>query len=504
MSNYRDYILKGKDVAVFEIDTDPISLDPAKCDDYIGQIISQAMFEPLFIRDIETEQWVCGAAENFEVSSDGLTYIFNLRKDRFWSDGIPVVAQDFVFAFQRLFHPKINSPIGQILSFIKNGEEILNGVLPVTELGVEALGPRKLKISLTECLPFLPSILGSPNTSPFPYRTEQVSWTDERLNITNGAYVLKEYKSGQFVRLERNPFYPNSSSNHVKDVLFVINRELDYSLQNYEKGNIDVTCNTYFPFEEIKRFKQRDDFYMFPSGILFFLQFGNRNDLFKKKQARQALYYIVNKSQIAQTLHGGIIPWDHFASIGVSEKLFDDQSNYCYHPEKAVKLWKQEERENQALSILYADFFPNGEICHSIKSEMEKHLGITLTLEGCSFEDFVIRHEQREYDLCLALLSPLYNDPFNYFQYFLSELSEEDEDEFIDILQKALGDEKENHCTYYKKANDYLLEKLPSIPLFNGQSIFLKNPFLKGYKIFKDGSISIQNLSWGTEEKPKL
>lgn len=127
-----------------------------------------------------------------------------------------------------------------------------------------------------------------------------------------------------------------------------------------------------------------------------------------------------------------------------------------------------------------------------------------LFIRDIEFEDFVIRHEQREYDLCLALLSPLYNDPFNYFQYFLSELSEEDEDEFIDILQKALGDEKENHCTYYKKANDYLLEKLPSIPLFNGQSIFLKNPFLKGYKIFKDGSISIQNLSWGTEEKPKL
>lgn len=65
MSNYRDYILKGKDVAVFEIDTDPISLDPAKCDDYIGQIISQAMFEPLFIRDIETEQWVCGGGREF-------------------------------------------------------------------------------------------------------------------------------------------------------------------------------------------------------------------------------------------------------------------------------------------------------------------------------------------------------------------------------------------------------------------------------------------------------
>ena len=141
------------------------NLDPQFATDMIAQTIIANTFEGLVRKTIDGEI-VPAVAESFTVSPDLKTYTFHLRKDVLWQNDTPVTAHDFVFAFQRMFHPQVPSPFAQQYIMIENAPQVLSGELPNSLLGVKAKDDYTLIFTLSKASPLFLERLCEPSASP--------------------------------------------------------------------------------------------------------------------------------------------------------------------------------------------------------------------------------------------------------------------------------------------------------------------------------------------------
>jgi oligopeptide transport system substrate-binding protein len=498
MNVYGRVLVPEDRIAVCSIDTDPLSLDPARCADYIGQMICQALYEPLYVRESPSGEWALGAAERHEVSEGGLVHTFHLRRDRRFSNGEPVTADDFVFAFRRLVDPKTASPVASLFSPLLHADPIMEGEMPAEQLGVTALDSWTLELRLAYRVPFLKALLASPHASPVSHAAWHAKGEAGILQVTNGPFRLVSHKRGEFVRLEANPHYPREP-HAVEGLLFSICKDLHVPLARYREGAVHVTCNTYFPFDRLAQLSAYDDFHRLPSGILFLMQFNRkRHAALGDVRVRKVLYAAIDKGKLAQDLHGGLLPWNSFVTKGLR---VEDRSLQWTSPTFASIETVPDMAELSDLTVLYADFYPNQEVVEGILAMWREHLGVRMHSEGVSFEEFARRVDEEDYDLCLNLITPTYADPFVCLQYYIPELDEAAADRFIERLEEALDAEEASRFSAYDRAEAVLHEELPALPLFNGQSLYLKQPCLRGYHLFPDGGVSFRRLSWCRPEK---
>lgn len=177
-----------------------VSLDPQFATAWESQVVMMNLFEGLLVRG-EDGELKPGAAEEYDVSPDGLTYTFRLRRDGSWDGGgsrgeaaAPVTADDFVFSFHRIFDPEVPSPWAGDFQAIRNAREVMAGELPKSELGVRALGEYLLEITLSEPSPILLEQLAGTGALPcneeFFRSTRARYGQDARHILGNGPFSL--------------------------------------------------------------------------------------------------------------------------------------------------------------------------------------------------------------------------------------------------------------------------------------------------------------------------
>lgn len=486
---------------VYHVDTDPLTLDPARCQDYVGQLVLQALYQPLLTRNPEDGHIEPGAARYYTVTPDGLVYTFFLRES-LWSDGTPVTAHDFVFALGRLVNPAVQSPAGSLLEPIRNAEQILAGELPVECLGVHAIAHDILEIVLENPVNYFDKLLASCNFSPVPRHCLPDPVAEWGSTVTNGPFVLAEYQPQNQLLLLPNARQQQKQES-VAALRFWITRDLVEPLRAYEAGKVHITCNTYFPFDWLETLEGCQDLVRQPSGVLFLLQF---NPVACPELAdfrlRLALHHAIDRQRIAITLYGGIIAWNHFVPKGVAVDLFDGDE-CSLDPKLATQAWSPEIWEGAPLKlrIIFADYYPNKEILDQVRQMWECTLGIQVELEPCEFAEHTSRVAQGDYQVALILLTPMYSDPSAFLRYFLADLDEADADRLASFLISAqLGDGQSSHINF-RRADMFLQERLPALPLCTGQSIYLQKPEVRGYRLFSDGAASFRGLRFaGSDE----
>ena len=168
---------------------EPKSLDPALIDGIWEAQISGDMILGLTTEDAESKP-IAGAAESWETSEDGLTWTFHLR-DHTWSDGVPVTAEDFVFAWRRILDAKTAAPYAYYLYPIKNARDVNTGKQPATALGVEARDAKTLVVTLAHPLPFMTEFLTHQSMYPVPRHVVEAKgsgWARPGNFVSNGPY----------------------------------------------------------------------------------------------------------------------------------------------------------------------------------------------------------------------------------------------------------------------------------------------------------------------------
>ncbi len=230
---------------------DPGTLDPHKASgDWENRVIGDYI-EGLLTENAKAEA-IPGQAESWEISEDGTVYTFKLRDGIQWSDGTPVTAGDFVFAFQRLFDPKTAADYAYLQFPIKNSEKINSGeITDFNELGVKAIDDKTLEITLEASTPFFLDALTHYTAYPVPkHLVEKLGddWTKVENIVGNGPYLIKEWLPGSYVRSEKNADYYDAANVQIDEVFYHVLEDQAAALNRYRAGEFDILTD--FPADQ--------------------------------------------------------------------------------------------------------------------------------------------------------------------------------------------------------------------------------------------------------------
>lgn len=229
---------------------EPKSLNPHYIDSTAEGNIAGDLFLGLTTEDARGRP-IPGAATRWNVSQDGLTWTFHLRR-ALWSDGVPVTAADFVFAWRRLMDPKTASPYAYMLWVVKNGEAISAGKLPPRALGVRAAGPHTLVVRLAHPAPYLPELMDHYTAYPLPKHAVEKygsAWSKPAHFVCNGAYIVKEWIPNDHITLVKNPRFYDAKHVHIDVVNYYPTVNSAAALYRMRAGELDT--QTPLPAQEI-------------------------------------------------------------------------------------------------------------------------------------------------------------------------------------------------------------------------------------------------------------
>jgi oligopeptide transport system substrate-binding protein len=223
------------------LEADPRTLDPSLMTDVVGQRMEDDLFEGLVTLN-QQGHTVPGVATSWETSADGKTWTFYLRGNACWSNGKPVTADDFVYAWRRQVDPATGSEYSQALAPIENAMDAASGKVAPSKLGVESAGPRTLVVHLNSPTPYLLALLT--NAYLFPIYEPAVkqwgdAWTQAGHLISNGPFFLTERVLNGHISLQKNPYYWDAKNVRLTQVIYHSVSDYEAASDQYLAGNID-------------------------------------------------------------------------------------------------------------------------------------------------------------------------------------------------------------------------------------------------------------------------
>jgi len=287
--------------------SEPGSIDPHKASgDWENRIIGDYI-EGLMAEDANADA-IPGQAESYTVSDDGLVYTFKLRPGIVWSDGEPVTAGDFVFAFQRLFDPKTASDYAYLQFPIVNGSEISEGtVTDFNELGVKALDDTTVEITLEGPTPYFLQALTHYTAYPVPKHViDKVGdgWTKVENIVSNGPYTIKEWVPGSYIKSVKSDTYYDAANVNIDEVNYFVQDDLAAALARYRAGEYDILTD--IPSDQAEWIKTNlpgQDFFAPFLGVYYYV-INQEKAPFDNADVRKALSMAINRDVIGPDVLG--------------------------------------------------------------------------------------------------------------------------------------------------------------------------------------------------------
>lgn len=468
---------------VFLNGAEPQSLDPAAITGQPDGRIATALFEGLTAYD-EKGQPQPGVAERWEVSADGRVYTFHLRTDARWSNGEPVTSADFVKSWRRTLLPETASEYAYQLHYIRNARPFNEGKLQdFAEVGVQAPDPQTLVVSLENPTPFFLNLCAFATLLPVhvdsvtEWEKKGQSWTKPGRLISNGAYVLEEWRLFDRIRLRQNPHYWNRANVGMETVDAIPSARPHTAFNLYTTGEADLMLDKgLVPTSLMAELRHRPDFHSAPFLGNYFIRFNATRKPFDDVRVRQAISLAIDKQSIVDKItRGGELPADSLTPPGTAG----------YAPPAGPKMDIE-----QAQRLLAEAGFPKGQgfplfyylykgdsdldrdIAVELQGMLQRNLGVTLVLQPQEWKVYLSSMSTLNYDLCRSSWVGDYNDPNTFLDMFVKDGGNNRTgwaDARYDELIAAAGREVDqaNRYAHFQEAERLLIsEAAPICPLY--------------------------------------
>ncbi|OGO49690.1 MAG: hypothetical protein A2148_00530 [Chloroflexi bacterium RBG_16_68_14] len=360
--------------------------------------------------------------ENGGISEDSLTYTIKLRQDAQWSDGQPVTAHDFVYAFQRLFDPEAGAQ-GYYFDFytaIEGAEAFAYGEGGSAEgVGVTAVDDYTLQIKLARPQPTLPTLLALWPASPL--RKDLIeqygdAWTEPGNLAGNGPFVLAEYTPEQQIVLEANPNYVSDDQPTLQRLVYRIIPDDSAALIAYQNGEIDMTA---IPLADAARFEGDSEQVRYAQLETFAVQYNNGAAPFDNPLVRQAFSRAIDRDAYVLAVRQGVgataLGWLPPGMPGASASIGQDLG---FDPEAARSLLAEagfpdgEGFPSVALTIV--DDESNRLTAEFLKEQLSKNLNVSIEIETLEEGLFFDRYFESDFQVTWLSWFADYADPENW------------------------------------------------------------------------------------------
>lgn len=475
---------------------EPDSLDPhLTTSGYAGNIIFE-MFVGLTTVDAFARV-IPGAAESWTISDDGKTYIFTLREGMFWSDGRPVTAHDFEYAFKRILNPVTASRSAPMLYVIENARPINWGQQPVDNLGVKALEDTTLQIRLEAPTPFFLELIVHRGFPVPRWAVEEHGreWTRPKKIVVNGAFILDEWIPQTSLRVVRNPDFYAADSVDLEAVVYYTTEDLTAAFNRYRAGELDIIIS--FPPSQFDWIEQNlgTELRISENNGLEYITFNTKKAPFDDPRVRRALSMALDRAVITQRImRGGEKP---------AYSLIPPGSRDGYDPAFALyrdRAMKDRAEEAQAL-LAEAGFGPDNplsfdfrynthevlrRVASAVAAMWQRYLGVEVTLLNSDLN--VLNADLRNGDYEVARYQWLgeYRDPSTFLYLLESEAVGDNHSKFsnpeFDRLMKTMYIEPniQKRMDLMRQAEQIAMNEAPITPITYYVSKRLVKPFVRG------------------------
>lgn len=432
----------GLDMNVM-LETPVESLDPQQATDGTSFEVIANYTDGLMQMDADGAA-VPAIAESYELSEDGLTYTFHLCADANWSNGTPVTAADFVFAWQRAVDPAVASEYSYMLSDIgqiKNAAEIIAGEKDKSELGVTAVDEKTLKVELNVPVSYFLSLMYFPTFYPvneeFFNSCGDTFATSPETVLSNGAFVLDAYEpAATSFHLTKNADYYDADRIKLAGLNYQVIQDSQQALMSYQTGALDTTLVN---GEQVDQVKDDPEFQAIGAGYLWYVspnmdavpELANLNIRLAMTFAidREAITNDVLKDGSAATFTA--VPPQFAAGPDGSDFSADQTmfSDVCaYDTAKAVECWQAGLAELNISEltldmVVDADDAPQ-KVAQVLKEQWETTLpGLTVNLTVEPKKQRVQDMQDGNFQLGLTRWGPDYADPMTYLGMWITDNS---------------------------------------------------------------------------------
>ena len=472
------------------------NLDPQRLNQMDASTIGYHIYEGL-VRN-EEGTIVPAGASSFQVSEDGLTYRFKLRKTK-WKDGSVVVAKDYVRGIRRLIDDGTSCDYGFLGYYIKNGAAVGEGALPPEKLGVKAIGDDKLEIQLEQKTDYFLQILSMVQFTPLPKKAvenDQLGTSKDTL-WENGPFILSEWTANQIV-LEKNPQYWNAKKISLEKVVITKKNSIKEAREAYERGETNLLTLSYLPGEK------EEDYSLYCDGQLMMVRINLKNKLLSNQNFRKALFYSIDQRELTTDIYEGIhIPAAGFVLPGLLEEdlVKKEKQNIgksTYHPEKAADAMKRAKKEMKwqkkkpwKLTLICSDWEIRQQTAAYLKEKWEEILGITVELKAVPSDEKLEREASGDFDLILTKWVPDYGDATAYLENWTSDspynqgkFKDKSFDKKMGKAQKSQGEQRQKLLS---GAEEILKDKVAAFPLYFRRKVLLTKNKVKGIQTYYVG-----------------
>ncbi len=477
------------------------TLDPQMNEETAGFHVIRDLFEGLMSQDAEGNL-VPGVATGFEASNGNTTYTFTLRDNAKWSNGDPVTANDFVYAWQRAVNPETASPYGWYLELTEmvNAKEILAGEKDPSELGVKAIDDLTLQVDLNIPLPYFPAMTTYATLFPSPQSVIEAhgsDWTKPENIVSNGAFVLTELVLNEYHTREKNPMYWDADNVIMKKVTGLVINDANQALTRYKAGELDhlepLPAGQFPALQE----ELPTEATSVPRLCSYYYAFNHRDDAdpwLSDGRVRTALSYAIDRDVIVdQVLKGG--QWAaynlaHLKTNGfeLPEIPYADISQ-AERDEKAKELWAAAvadgvvPEQGLEIDLIYNTSESHKAIATVVSQMWRQKLGVQTNLSNFEWKTYLEIRRDGQFDVARSAWCADYNEASSFLDLMTTPHGSNDgkfSNETVDALMRE-SKTSDNPNAQYTQVEKVLYDEMAVAPIYHYANTFLLNDEIKGW-----------------------
>jgi oligopeptide transport system substrate-binding protein len=483
------------------LSADPTDLDPHLVTGLPGLNVAATLFEGLVAEDPVDLHPVPGVAERWEVSPDGLDYVFHLRANARWSNGAPVTAEDFVASGRRVLTRSLGASYVDLLFPVVNARAYYQGTLKdFSQVGLVARNPRTLQVTLEHPVPSFLSMLSLPVWFPvYLPALEKTGSPSDRDNpwsrpgniVGNGPFVLKEWKHGSLILVEKSPTYWDAGTVRLHAIRFVPADNVDAEERAFRAGQLHIT--EALPLAKIDTYRRAHDpaLQITPFLDTYFYRLNVTRPFLNDARVRRALSLAIDRRTIVETiLRGEQRPAHSFTPPNCSP-AYQPPDLATYDPAAAR-------------TLLAEAGFPGGKglppfellinisgnhqlIAEAVQAMWRRELGVETHIVSMEQSSALEQRRILGYQILRSDWAADYpGDPLAFLKIFGSDSNDNHtgwKNSAYDSLLSQAGHTADpaQRFALLRRAETILLEEAPLIPIYHLTTIRLVQPVVHGW-----------------------
>jgi oligopeptide transport system substrate-binding protein len=478
---------------------DPKSLDPQVVTGVLDSNVMRALFEGL-VQFHPSEDLTAPLGSALELTPDETYTVWSvkLRPDAKWSDGHPVTAEDYAFAYERILTPGLAAKYAEMLYFVEGAEAFNKGeTKDFSTVGIQISDKENFKIKLRGPTPYFKEVLKHYTWNPVPKHVVLKHgkigmignpWSKVENHVSNGPFMLKSFRRNDHIEVERNPYYWDAKNVSLNGIRFIPVSNPFTEARMFRDGQMHVTYSAPKEVVDMMKKKNPEVLRQEPYFGTDILRFNNKRKPMDDVRVRRALSMTLDRAALCDNIYSGYKP-----AYGLTPPTDG------YEPPRLVKFDPEEARKLLAeagfpggkgfprLKMLVSSREAAATIGAATQAMFREHLGVEIEIENKEWTAYLVAMQSLDFDLCSGGWIGDYIDPLTFLEMWTPGNGNNntgwESQEFLDQINLALQvSDPAERFALLRKAEEILLNDAPMAPVAWRSKNYLIHQSVKGWE----------------------